>query len=140
MLALMRLSKSAEDATVLKIYYGVPVNLENLEKVLGQEYVNRGEVEQTEIRVLRIVNYEIVLERSPAHFVFNGHLRHPERFPLHPDLDCRKTTEIPQGLQDGGGFIPPGPRHLFVIFFEKLDFLFNDLLITTAAQIRFFST
>ncbi len=63
-LVMRRLSKSAEDASALKIDYNVPMNLDNLEKMLGMDNVTRGDVEQTENRVLRTVTSNIVLEKS----------------------------------------------------------------------------
>ncbi len=59
-----RLSKSAEDASALKLDYHVPINLDNLEAMLGKDNVTRGDVEQTENRVLRTVTCYTVLEKS----------------------------------------------------------------------------
>ncbi len=63
-LVMRRLSKSAEDASAFKIDYNVPINLDNLETMLGKANVTRGDVEQTDNRVLRMVSCHTILENS----------------------------------------------------------------------------
>ncbi len=110
MMALKRLSKSAEDATVLKIDYGVPVNLESLEKMLGQDNVNRGDVEQTENRVLRMVNYETILEGSPTQFLVTYDTQNAFLYTLNLTVERPKKSHkaykkaVDQFLRDRGVF------------------------------------
>jgi hypothetical protein len=82
----------AEDNMVIKIEYGIPINLEILESVLGKESIMTGDIEHSGNKILRTVDYFTNFGGSDAKLTITYDTKNSFLYTINLDLDTPKKS------------------------------------------------